>query len=1386
MNILKIDLLIDEIIGDYYAYLHNNKNNKNKTENKYIIQINKKEIEDNELYEIIYNIIERYILIFDILYTGFEYNEDEMKKRVLEKSKNPDINSFIFKYHDMIKNNIENIVDEKIKKELEKIKKTNINDYRYNLIKILIIKKLYQQEDKKKIYNKLLFYKTDEYKIITIVKKKISPINLNDIVLINIEHKRDAYMVYNMYVNIEKQIIQHDDIYEKIIKLINLGILIPIVDNILLYNKDNEKYIFEDNNSEMNKIKYIIEKIELATKLYDKNTNNEKSMKVFNKVLEDRKVVNINQIENINILWKLNKQLLSNAQMMDLYNLLKSYTLYPYVNFTSFQKEGFEIVLTKTTNYIRYTSIKNNKKELEYSTQSIHDKLHIMGFVLPANTISRIKDIEKIEQCKNKNGAEFILNVIKNIKMNLNTNNTSYYWLFNTEFDEIYNKEYTLTNDTSANKIENILSIMYEQIEELVYNIIIEEFNKYEQITYDKGMKLYDDINKMLLNNELIIMNKYNSRIIYYLLNRVNYDKTKIRKNEYNRMEYLEFKKINKEDMKIYRKNILNISNEIIKQNKNINNNIVGICQHNITLHDILQKQFTNPIAYQNEMMNFFIQYVIEDTLGTYICTSCRYQLNIQKYLQDGEFDNQTKKFIPYAIKLDVPLESLSEYNKYKNLIKSYDKIVERIGKILNVQTLSQNTYVGRNARKGIIKNTIDMLLIYKNVIDPFINEHKDNARKIYNIKDSKIYTFYLDDNIFVYISNDIDKFKKEKQRNSTMMLLFMSIFTLSENQLEYIGIDKKGNCNIINFDKHYKEIFKNIKIIINNEGQSDYIINYKILCYIIYIYACITVKNGLWEVPMDMNKSTTEQQLYLQLTFIHTIIDLFNSILEVKKDENIFKIFQYRIYNKLNNIFSNNILYDYLYSKSIENTKNVNKSIIKPTYKELLDYKNISFKINKWKACQPIYYSMKLTNKWSMTITEITNITNCEDGKFHNWKGIKCEHCKKLLYEIKYDKKISEEIKQKYIKNNKTVPREQKNIMIDENINKKKENKEIENDVNINNKINELINMIEQSNINIIIKNNIYKVNHNYLGIIIKDKIISNLKFTENNVHFKTDTLSYVENKIEIFYDNDTLILLGYNDGRQYIHTKQQNRYLMVEYSTKNKLMMMGYSKMIYKLSVVNDILIKENNDDKIKILDKILMERNTNIDNIRYLFITLINRIINNITITENEDDNLNKNIIELYNKYNMKMNNVLYEINENKNKIIENKYPEKIKDKMTIKELNNIDKNGNMKWNNMIELLLEIIKSNNKNKILISFINDYLNMMFNKYFYDMNDNKIEILNQFTISSYSTGKEEDIQNTNEQINEEEENQILDAKEEEEALDIENDEDDWNDNDPE
>ena len=336
----------------------------------------------------------------------------------------------------------------------------------------------------------------------------------------------------------------------------------------------------------------------------------------------------------------------------------------------------------------------------------------------------------------------------------------------------------------------------------------------------------------------------------------------------------------------------------------------------------------------------------------------------------------------------------------------------------------------------------------------------------------------------------------------------------------------------------------------------------------------------------------------------------------------------------------------------------------------------------------------------------EISNNTNCIDGKYHNFSIINNKlECLNCGYKFNNDKKdnyfdnyynhyilrlIKNLCKQKIIKKSKYKQilnecslKNKKNIN-DKNLNeinnmiediensniKIKINKYIKNKqekISKNEYKDNIINLLKKkysnlkssnddyflfinrfiidiekiighdvniNNNNIYLKYDTYIINHNYKGYKLSKNIITNekdnkIKFRYNHNFFNRDVIYYTDYKsgmVDVFYDLETNLLIGYKErNKNYVFVKESQNKIIISYSIKSRLLLLGYDKKYIKN--------EQNNKNKKKLIKEIIRNRISNlkkiINKIQYYIFRIKNRFLN-----KNEEEEYNNN--ELINKF------------------------------------------------------------------------------------------------------------------------------------------------------
>ncbi len=864
---------------------------------------------------------------------------------------------------------------------------------------------------------------------------------------------------YSEDINEKRKYFTDHDI--KIQKLLDTHILIPIVDDFLLYHKDNEKYEKQGDKLESpkkkdeTKVKYIINKINTVSEYY-KNPNEIK--KLFYVPLQETNATLTNTYEDIKIISKMKNIIKMNTENLDLLNDLISYRLYPYISFKDFKNNGFVFSSDKTIDAIRNVSINSiNKKKFDVLQTRIMSEdmlVNIIGFAF-VNKESELNCLNIntfIDICKDTdeplNSIKTLINyklkkkIFSKEKLETDELTNNYYWLFDLSKQKYNIPFYDISDSMPKNEVVKIITAyLYDYTIESVINIIREQVN----ISHPKLITDYIDMVDNFKIKYPDINNPQHSKDLNELEYLIYYTKSiKVGDTyDYNEDEfpglYGDIIKLPTAPPKKYPKiPVLNVVADFpISDSKDDNKNtfketninqddydskdnehVDAVCQHIISWDKISELNKNKDFKYSELVYEFIQQFVNINAEQDFICKSCRSAINIKKYIQDGQFDNATQMFVTFSMKYDIELEEIPEYEKFKTSIRNIDKIIERMASIFNFQSLKGSTYLVKGNRKTIIKDVMDIVLFHNTYMDKnYTTQVRENMMKKFGTtKISNLFKFQLDNNVFIYSSKDKDYYKILKYNNVLTYILIILILEMNDSQIMTLTNDKY--CSYYIFKKIGFSLFNNLNIVINKTGDMAPLSDYPILCYMIYLTSCLITRYNIWidvsakEVKSSQKKFSSEKVL-TQKAIINTFVELINTILLVDSDimkakkSFIYEVLQTKYYFKLE-----------LY-KSIELTRKLDKTYLQIesekeqkgitlgstkfdlepnndvfnqfTFDDLYD--KFSRKISLERLI-PKYYPNIVVK-----IYEISNLTNCIDGRFHNFVNngtlFTCQHCK-------------------------------------------------------------------------------------------------------------------------------------------------------------------------------------------------------------------------------------------------------------------------------------------------------------------------------------------------------------------------------------------------------
>jgi hypothetical protein len=300
-----------------------------------------------------------------------------------------------------------------------------------------------------------------------------------------------------------------------------------------------------------------------------------------------------------------------------------------------------------------------------------------------------------------------------------------------------------------------------------------------------------------------------------------------------------------------------------------------------------------------------------------------------------------------------------------------------------------------------------------------------------------------MDNSIYQSSSQDKDQeqYKMIKRNNITVYILIYLILELNESQISFFNTDKKSLCDIKIFDKIYRTLFAGLKIKKNDTNDKYDILQYKILCYLIYMISCRIAKHRLWYMSLSSETNFIKMIPVIQRRIVNTTIDIINSILENSYNENssyLFEVFRVKFHTKMNILFNNNSYYNLLLQQSnfkYATARRRDNLILVPDDKiPPYIYNPINWRTVIAQRYFPIYNKHK-----TIDIKDISNLTNCDTGKFHKWKfnrgkGLVCSLCGLKIKELTYNEKKSKSILDTY-KNLQLNKLAQKHCLVDGDI---------------------------------------------------------------------------------------------------------------------------------------------------------------------------------------------------------------------------------------------------------------------------------------------------------------------------------------------------------------
>ncbi len=955
--------------------------------------------------QIFKNIIIKYVLFLYFIYNNIK--DDEIIKTCNVKFKKYTTSDIILsiKNDNIIINNLfkskeeytNSILQENQIKELNKLKKPSKISLDYILDCLLILEFNNDKIKLNKINNEEFFEQT-ETSTIDVIYNTNNDINILELNSLNTSTTHNVNLIQDIYEFMQNNKNKYIDnqLTTKIISLINSKIITPITNELLLKHQPSLKYKTNTQHNDLAKIEFITTKIN----------------KAINKIEETKdESIDINELENINIITN------NNINVTD---QLKKYTDYAYINY--YKPQGIFINVTQPTISIRQHLILESQKDI-YKNNSIINQIDLVGFGII---------LENNKKYKKQTYTEFIKSIKHYIKGKLTEN---VYWIYEPE-DDKHVVMFTTQEEKIIYLYNNLYDIVIEQKNKQLYKILSEQKHlTHDIINYyiNKEFKNFTELNDLTLNT-LQLTNEQKNFLNQKLI--INEEKDdKIDKLYGLDEDTIKLPTINeKKEQKIYLTSA--------KKEDELTNSIAqkSICIHIVEYNNLKQLYKTDIMTYDKLIQAFTSKFVGQLSNGTKICKSCGGKLNLYDLNIKGTFDD-SKHFTIEGVNIAAmtSLEEIGDYKNYKHTIRTIDSLINKIGKIMNLLYITGERFNQKQQRKNYTKTIIDMINFNTQNFDKFsMDKRYEMGEKIYGINKgyTDFFTFILTDDILKTVSYTKD-YQKDKKANNIIIYTIINII-LDIDETNIYDISNSKTCDVNSFKKIIK-LFNNIKIKL--EKSTEYINKYPVLCYIIFMFACLLSTYNIYHLP-GINTETTDKKIISQnatkimIKIIMTTIDILNSLVEtyikLKSSANE-SIESVQLYNRFYIKYSNKV--NNLYSKR-EILKNLEKEEIKTVIIKNDDDITSIFELNDFDFNLPDYpqnnryENIERINEYIQTeqvnMQKYSILLNCEQGGYHEFitidNSIKCKHCNKSFEELTKSKKSYDELNKNnqlfYIKN--------------------------------------------------------------------------------------------------------------------------------------------------------------------------------------------------------------------------------------------------------------------------------------------------------------------------------------------------------------------------------
>lgn len=941
---------------------------------------------------------------------------------------------------------IEDLGQDYVDNYLLQIKDGVVSVNEHNLIKTIVFKLIYQNQDRTRVFEILAETEEEnlEYTYIDIVVTDASVIDVNSLSKL-FTGKAYASAMAHILIDLltqDEPVLPSIDANNN--NLLALPIVMPIVDNFLRYHQESYKTeaetnrsalpLFENNAQNVRELllqqkrdknsdtlaQIIINNVDIVSEYYSPAVQNNpdaksKIDKLFKNIFQTRKAVIHNYEEEVAVVHKLKSHGKFTDEMRESFLEMNEILNNAYFNFRDFSGYGTKIILEleRSISVLRYANIEfpSDNEFLDVHSVLPEKTINLVGLAIPPITnlpvmCHRRRDLVNIREF-GENGFESFLNLMKllwidTIEFNgkslwhnhRNLKDPRYskviYWIYDPSKDtydlDHYENSKAFDNQDSI-KLMN--SILYTRLDQMLRERLHTLVAKNKNIRFQQMLSLlHQYVHRNRLSN--VQIDKY---LDQYQRSKTLTKTPPIEITRESPPIYRPIKQTPKPYAEIDFVDPTNPQPFVVFKEKTDADGARSVrCGHEVEWNRIYRLKNTDINAFNNSMSLFVDKYVTKTTMLDFNCKLCGMMLPVEQYVKDAVYDNETETLQSQYIPDTTPLQEIDGYQNYAVLIQRLDHMINNRISLITGTNLFQGKDTSKLVyRKILVKNIIDIVLLHNKINmakNTPQNVRAEYFRKNFGVNPNRDEIYFFD------LQNEFDEEKgADRLQFHNVLLYLMLCYMIELTGSQIIGMEYDRESSIFYWLRYGPRFFEGLRIRTNKtDTETVPITNYPVLCYLIYSFGYLFYKSRLWYVPDVVPNKINVAVMSHQ---IHSMVDLINSIImdASRHDNYVYNLISSKIFSHMNKEFSDLSIIELLKQRQSK-YDNRPDAIAKKEERYLVDIVMspavLSARHIPSTFAAPFTYRDYSQSMYVIT-DDFTDYTICPNGEFRRFRPINC-----------------------------------------------------------------------------------------------------------------------------------------------------------------------------------------------------------------------------------------------------------------------------------------------------------------------------------------------------------------------------------------------------------